>query len=476
LKADREGALVLEAFGLAASVRNETSVTCFRLATPFWCVPSVMRARRILSWAVLASLLPMFAGLMSTDSQAARYKAIVVEADSGKVLFSRNADGRHYPASLAKLMTLYLVFEAVEAGWLSFEKRLRVSKRAAGQTPSRIGLKPGRTIPVEDAILAVVTKSANDAATVLAEGISKTEVKFAKKMTATAKRLGMKNTIFRNATGLPNRLQISPARHMAVLAQALMSEFPQYYHYFSTKQFTWGKRTYQNHNKLLKTYSGVDGLKTGYIRAAGFNIATSAQRDGRRVIGIVLGGRTSKWRDRKMAHLLNIGFNRLQTLQVVEERERPPPPQPVGSKNTGREIAQIGPLDAIADMIKSIRTPTPQPKPRSSKLDLLKPKPPAPPKAKTEGADSWGIQVGAYSAYGTAFQRIQDAIDALPNVLTTARMVVDRAFSDSRRLYRARLLGISEQSARIACRTLIIRQFVCVPIPPEDGLLTVAKN
>jgi D-alanyl-D-alanine carboxypeptidase len=435
-----------------------------------------MQVRQSLTWGIFALLLPVFAGLTSFDSQAARYKAIVVEADSGKVLFSRNADGRHYPASLAKLMTLYLVFEAVEAGSLSFEQRVRISNRAAGQTPSRIGLKPGRTIPVEDAVLAMVTKSANDAATVLAEAISKTEVNFAKVMTETAKRLGMKNTVFRNATGLPNRRQISTARDMAVLAQALMREFPQHYHYFSTKRFTWGKRTYENHNSLLKTYSGVDGLKTGYIRAAGFNIATSAQRDGKRLIGIVLGGRTSKWRDRKMAHLLNIGFNRLQTLQVVEEREKSPPPQLFEPNNTEQELAQIGPLDAIAEMIKSFRTAMPIPKPRSSKLDLIKPKPPAPPKAKAEGTGSWGIQVGAYSTYGTAFQRIQDAVDALPNVLTSARTVVDRAFGVSRRLYRARLLGISEQSARNACRTLIIHQFVCVPIPPKDGLLTVAEN
>ena len=194
------------------------------------------------------------------------------------------------------MMTLYLVFDAIESGKLSLDRRLRVSKRAAGQTPSRIGLKPGRSIPVEDAVLAMITKSANDAATVLAEAIAGTEVNFAKKMTKTAHRIGMKNTVFRNATGLPNRRQITTARDMAILAQRLISDYPQYYHYFSTKSFKWGKRTYKNHNKLLKTYEGVDGLKTGYIRASGFNIATSARRDGRRVIGIVLGGRTPKWR------------------------------------------------------------------------------------------------------------------------------------------------------------------------------------
>ena len=163
----------------------------------------------ILHLFLLAGLLPAITGLACSDSHAARYKAIVIEADSGKVLYSRNADGRHYPASLTKMMTLYLAFEALEAGNLNMDQRLRVSRRAAGQTPSRIGLKPGRTISVEDAILAIITKSANDAATVLAEGIAETEVNFAKKMTETARRLGMKSTIFRNATGLPNRRQIS---------------------------------------------------------------------------------------------------------------------------------------------------------------------------------------------------------------------------------------------------------------------------
>ncbi len=433
-----------------------------------------MRIGRGIPWALIVFLLPVLAGLSAFESHAARYKAIVVEADTGKVLFSRYADKRHYPASLTKMMTLYLTFEAIESGALTFDKRVRVSKRAAGQTPSRIGLRPGRRIAVEDAVLAMVTKSANDAATVLAEALAHTEVEFAKKMTETAKRLGMKNTVFRNASGLPNRRQISTARDLALLAQALISEFPQYYHYFSTKKFTWGKRTYVNHNKLLKTYKGVDGLKTGYIRASGFNIATSAQRNGHRLIGIVLGGRTSKWRDRKMAYLLNVGFNRLQTLQVVAKRKPRPKPKPQKMKEAERKTAKLGPLDAIAKVIKSVRTPTQ--KPRSSKLGLLKPKPPAPPKAGTQLATSWGIQVGAFSAYGMAFQKTQDAVEAQPQLLNSARVVVDRAFGDSRRLYRARLLGISEQSARDACRRLIIDQFACIPIPPEGEFLTIAKN
>lgn len=423
---------------------------------------------------LFAALLAILGSIACSESQAARYKAIVVEADSGKVLFSRNADKRHYPASLTKMMTLYMAFDALESGALELDQRLRVSRRAAGQTPSRIGLRRGRTISVEDAILAMVTKSANDAATVLAEGMAKSEVDFAKKMTETARQLGMKNTIFRNATGLPNRRQISTARDLAVLAQALIERFPQYYHYFSTTRFTWGKRTYKNHNKLLTSYAGVDGLKTGYIRASGFNIATSAERDGRRVIGIVLGGRTSKWRDSKMTHLLNVAFNRLNTLQLVERKKEAPAPEVAELQDSEIAISSMSPLDAIASIIKSIRTP--KTKPRSSKLDMVRPKPPVPPKVASVDQDGWGIQVGAFTAYGTAFERTQKAVEALPDILKSARAVVDRAFGDSRRLYRARLLGISEKSARRACRELLVRQFACAPIAPEGGIVTIAAR
>lgn len=433
-----------------------------------------MHIGRKLSLALIVLLLPALITLSSAESLAARYKAIVVEADTGKVLFSRYADKRHYPASLTKMMTLYLTFKAIESGALTFGKQLHVSKRAAGQTPSRIGLKAGQKIAVEDAILAIVTKSANDAATVLAEVLADTEVKFAKKMTETAKRLGMKNTVFRNASGLPNQRQISTARDLARLAQALLSEFPQYYHYFSTMKFTWGKRTYENHNKLLKTYKGADGLKTGYIRASGFNIATSAQRNGRRLIGIVLGGRTSKWRDRKMAYLMNVGFGRLQSLQVVERRKPVPKPRRQEMRGIEPKTAKFGPLNTIKTTKNSTRMPTQ--KPRSSKLDFIKPKPLAPPKAGIRAAASWGIQVGAFSTYGIAFQKTQDALNAQPKLLHSARAAVDRIFGNSRRLYRARLLGITEQSARDACRRLILNQFVCIPVPPDGEFLAIAKN
>ena len=193
----------------------------------------------------LASVLPL--------KVEARYAAIVVESESGQVLFSRNANSALYPASLTKMMTLYLAFEALNTRSITLQQRLSVSTRAAGQTPSKLGLRAGQMIAVEDAIIAVVAKSANDAATVLAETLAKSEVEFAKLMTKKAREMGMKRTTFRNATGLPNRRQRSTARDMARLAQALLRDYPEYYHYFSIRRFSYNGRKYDNHNHLLDT-------------------------------------------------------------------------------------------------------------------------------------------------------------------------------------------------------------------------------
>ena len=241
----------------------------------------------------------------------AKYAAIVVDAETGRVLFERNADTRNYPASLTKMMTLYMVFDAVERGRLSMNQRLKVSRRAAGQAPSRLGLKAGSTITVREAVLALVTKSANDVATVVAEALGDgKESTFARRMTDKAKTLGMSRTQFRNASGLPNRRQKSTARDMARLAVALQRDFPQYYKFFSAQRFSWKKRTYVNHNRLLADYTGTDGIKTGYTRASGFNLVASTKRNSTRLIGVVFGGKTSKTRNKHMVHIMNLGFKR----------------------------------------------------------------------------------------------------------------------------------------------------------------------
>ncbi|MEQ1931368.1 MAG: D-alanyl-D-alanine carboxypeptidase family protein, partial [Parvularculaceae bacterium] len=267
--------------------------------------------RKILFVSFIASLtlaLPADADARAKRKRAApvnKYAAYVVEADTGDVLFQRYADDKRHPASLTKMMTLYLLFEELEAGRLTLASELSVSAQAAGQSPSKLGLTSGSTIDVETAIEALVVKSANDAAVVVAESISGAEWKFAQKMTEKAHALGMSRTTFKNASGLPNSRQITTARDLATLGRRLASDFPQYYRYFATDSFAWNGRTYRTHNMVTENYPGAEGLKTGYTRISGFNLATSATRDGHRLIGVVLGGKSVRSRDAHMRELLD---------------------------------------------------------------------------------------------------------------------------------------------------------------------------
>jgi len=240
--------------------------------------------------------------------QAGPYSALVVDAGSGKVLFEQNADAQRYPASLTKMMTLYMTFDALKQGRLSLRQSLWVSPEAASKPPSKLGLRAGDSITVNDAILGLVTRSANDAATVLGESLGGTEESFARQMTAKAHALGMSQTYFRNASGLPDPFQVTTAWDMFRLALALQRHFPEYYRYFSTDNFYFRNRVYSNHNHLLSSYAGADGIKTGYIRTSGYNLVASAQRNGTRLIGVVFGGETSRSRDSHMREILDMGF------------------------------------------------------------------------------------------------------------------------------------------------------------------------
>lgn len=265
--------------------------------------------------------------LMFSSGAWAGYASFVIDADSGKVIHSDRADVRNYPASLTKMMTLYVLFESLDRGNVTMATKLPVSARAAKQAPSRLGVAPGETITVENAILALVTKSANDVACVVAESLGGSEPQFAAMMTAKARALGMTQTVFRNASGLPISGQVTSARDMATLARALIKRYPHFYHYFSTREFTYGETKVVTHNRLLLSYEGADGLKTGYIGASGFNLVTSAKRDGRRLVGVVLGGRTSRWRDQHMADLLDASFAQVTggRSPVVARVGAPPP-------------------------------------------------------------------------------------------------------------------------------------------------------
>jgi D-alanyl-D-alanine carboxypeptidase len=326
-------------------------------AAPRRCaVLSVVR-HAIRAGLVLAALLLVLGGGRVAE---ARYASIVIEHETGRVLQAQAADVPTYPASLTKMMTAYLTFEALRTGRLQLGTRLPVSARAASRPPSKLGLVAGSTIRVEDALRAILTKSANDAAVVLAEAIAGSEEAFAERMTRTARALGMRRTVFKNASGLPDRGQVTTARDMARLASRLIRDHARHYHFFSQRSFTYAGRPQANHNRLLGRYPGVDGLKTGYIAAAGYNLAASAVRNGRRLIAVMLGGASPRLRDRQVMALLDQGFVALGVpsalpgeVRRLAKRERP---------KAGRlNVATLPPeVAAMADAPAAVPAPRPR--------------------------------------------------------------------------------------------------------------------
>lgn len=241
-----------------------------------------------------------------------RRSSLLIEAETGRVLQSENATEKRYPASLTKMMTLYMVFDALEKKEIQIDQLLPVSVNAAKQPKSRMGLKAGTSISVENAIFAMISRSANDAAVVVAEGLGGSEAQFADKMTRVALELGMKDTRFKNASGLHNKDQVTSARDMAILSMALIQHFPKYYRLFSVKGFRYGRRYYGNHNLVARFYKGGDGLKTGYVDASGYHVVGSAKRNGKRLIGVVMGRNSVRERDRHIFKLLDFGFAALK--------------------------------------------------------------------------------------------------------------------------------------------------------------------
>ena len=242
-----------------------------------------------------------------------KYAAIFIDARTGRVLYEHASNEPRYPASLTKMMTLYLLFEALDEGRMRLDEDIPVSAYAAARPPSKMGFKRGGSIDARSAILALCVRSANDVAVAVAERLAGSEEAFARMMTLKARQLGMTNTHFRNASGLPDDAQRTTARDMAVLAVALRTRFPHHYHYFANREFVFGGRVVRGHNSLLGRVPGVDGLKTGYIRASGFNLATSAGRGGRRIVAVVMGGESAASRDAHMASLVETYLPRAST-------------------------------------------------------------------------------------------------------------------------------------------------------------------
>lgn len=361
--------------------------------------------------------------VVSVSPVGATPAAVVIDGETGAVLYQSNINHRHYPASLTKMMTLYLLFEALDRGRLTLETKLFASKRAAGQPNSKLGLRQGQSIRVREAIVALIVKSANDVATVVSESLGGTESEFAGDMTRKAAALGMTKTRFRNATGLPNKGQVSSAGDLAKLAFALYRDFPQYYHFFGETSFMYRGKTYRGHNTFVASYAGADGLKTGYIRASKFNLAASAVRGDERLFAVVLGAYSPKKRDRQMAKLMD---------QVFGE---------VGA----RRVANSG-----------------------------QPPPPAPEKPLIATKGPWAIQVGAFSHVESAYAAISESLKHIPGIVTNAAPLVVPVEQGDGDLYRARFVGVSWREAHRACRILNRKQLACEVVQHLTSTLALA--
>ncbi|WP_428029893.1 serine hydrolase [Ancylobacter sp.] len=273
----------------------------------------------------------------STGNWHRGYSHIVVDANTGRVLDANNADELRHPASVTKVMTLYLLFEQLETGRMTLNTQLRVSPYAAAQQPSKLGVKAGSTISVEDSIQALITRSANDVAVVVAENVSGSAGSFANLMTRRARQLGMSRSVFKNPNGLPNAEQVTTARDLATLGRAIQERFPRYYAYFETRSFQYRGVAIRNHNRLLGRVDGVDGIKTGYTNASGFNLLTSVKKNGRYVIAVVMGGSSAASRDNQMVALLNDNLGKAQSGRQMVARMNTAP-QGASAEDAGAPI------------------------------------------------------------------------------------------------------------------------------------------
>nr|WP_298096525.1 D-alanyl-D-alanine carboxypeptidase [uncultured Shinella sp.] len=455
-------------------------------------------------------------GMVTTVAFAApaeaspKYAGIVIDAKTGKVLYSEDADELRFPASLTKMMTLYLTFEALEAGKIRLDTRVPFSKNASSEPPTKLGVRAGNSITVEQAMLGLITRSANDASTALAEMLGGSEERFARIMTQKARALGMTRTTYRNANGLPNTAQVTTARDQARLGIALRQHFPQYYDYFSVRSFRFGKQTINGHNRLLGSVRGVDGIKTGYTRASGYNLVTSAVADGRSVVGVVLGGRSGGARDQQMRKLIAAYMPKASRRGggdlIAETKDAPTLTADVASEavtasasgtlsNRGMELPENGPIPtyrynearietayaattseneivgkrALAATLKLQResaVPAEELTEQGDTGDTLDKLTTSSTTTATMASEStpsgWVIQIGATPDKGQAQELLSKAKNSGGKVLSSAMPFTVAVNSGSGELYRARFGGFDNQNgAAAACKVLKRKGFAC---------------
>jgi D-alanyl-D-alanine carboxypeptidase len=388
---------------------------------------------------------------------------LILDATSGRELVADRADELRHPASLTKLMTIYLTFSALDSGRLSLGDALPVSINALNAPPTKIGLPPGGTVNARDATMALVTRSANDAAIVLAEALGGDEATFAQLMTQKARQLGMTSTVYRNASGLPNREQVTTARDLARLAFALMRDFPHYYSIFSVQSYPYRGRILENHNRMLLSYEGADGLKTGYTVASGFNLVMSAMRDNRRLIGVVMGGDSAGQRDRMMADLMDYGFASAQSMRLS-------PWTSIRKPASARYSAtNFDPSLVIPESTPRLAPPAAPPPVQTVSTDqrVAGPAVPAPPAAAPGGLSigSWVIQVGSFSDSQGAQLALERASSTLPDSMrAAAAATIDEVQMANKTFHRARLTNLSQGQAVDGCKQLEKRKIYCSAI------------
>ncbi len=454
-----------------------------------------MSAKRIAtSTLTLAALAVSAALLPASPALAEKFAALMIDYQTGRVLHAVNADAQRYPASLTKMMTLYMAFDALRDKRISLSQSMPVSARAAAQDPSKLGLKAGETISVEDAVLGLATKSANDAAVVLAEFLGGTEPRFAELMTQQARQLGMSRTTFQNASGLPDPDQVTTARDMATLGKALIRDFPAYYRFFNTRSFTYEGRVHNNHNHMLRNFEGADGIKTGFIRASGFNLVASAQRDGRRLIGVIFGGDSPRRRDDQMARMLERGFTMpgrgddilvadagIDGAPAAKPSGRPQPAQARQSQPQMLASSKIAQGDSEDTKPARSARPAANPLGDGNRVANAQTVAMAAPVARDVGTapaagsgsgsvqgSGWAIQVGAFAANGAARSAAEQAIKTAGGMLNRGSILIHPGKgANGAQVFRARIGGLSESQARDACRLLSQRQTSCFALSPS---------
>ncbi|MDO4161898.1 MAG: serine hydrolase [Pseudomonadota bacterium] len=402
--------------------------------------------------------------LLQISTTQASVSSIMIDAQNGDVMYEMNADERRYPASLTKLMTLYITFNALENNHIKLTDKLKVSRTAAGRSPSKLGLRAGETITVKDAVMAVIVKSANDCATVLAEHFSKSEADFAVLMTKTARKLGMNNTTFKNASGLPNRQQKTTARDMAVLAMAVYHHFPQYYSWFSAKSFKYKGQTIGGHNNILKTFAGADGMKTGFTAAAGYNIVTSAKRSGKRVIAVTMGHNSVNERDKKVAQMMDKGLRQMQSGKEIDVALLT---AEINGKNMKAKATRIAAVQKKTPVqSKNTRLAKAETKPAVQTTKMA---------AASRTSGRYAVQVGSFSDYKRARNYALTIKNKLAKRYPVHDIKVEKVQAENRTVYRSKVVGLAKNDANTICRNMKRSKQSCL-VTADSGSLKMAQR